>query len=501
MVRLGDHADHREVVALRVLDFTLCTQEGHPFNLSSDRSVMLAAGTLNYLPGRLFRDDQVATAAKRLDVYSIAVMAYEYACFTVPQGNQYRPLSDQLRNPTYQSLDALLNRCWAEEVLDCRELLSEVKGLEGVAPSAEVAPVAEKPSDTGSARVNPPPSQANAAPALLRDGNAKLQEGLIEDACHCFEQVGLLGDLRGYARLAYTLWRTDPQRAIDACDRGYTAFREADTRSPSDAEALKQIRVAKALAERDLQSLSHLCPADANATDLLRTGQCYARLLPTFDVLEDTAPAWDASVKQGGWGASPLPRKIRHRDSGISLLLVPPDVRGRSDGFYLGESVVSQFEWRAAGWPLPDGIARLGDDLPVHGVSWSEASDFAGALGFRLPTGVEWDLAARGGESDREVRGIGPQVANIRFGAHDTAPDGMMPASALKPSPSGFRQMFGNIWEWCQDSEFPGSNNRLRRGGCYKSSLEECLSRQPSFLDMSRRAYSLIGFRVAFSPP
>jgi formylglycine-generating enzyme required for sulfatase activity len=162
---------------------------------------------------------------------------------------------------------------------------------------------------------------------------------------------------------------------------------------------------------------------------------------------------------------------------------------------------VTQAEWKSAGVPLPPGLARAEDQLPVHGVSWFEASRFAQMLGFRLPTGDEWELAAWGGDGAADGMGVGPRHANVLVTPEGGLDARMLPASALEPLPTGFRQMFGNIWEWCADPESPDSAHRLRMGGSYRSRLEECLSRQRSYLDGHRSAYSLIGFRVAYTAP
>jgi hypothetical protein len=499
MVRIHRHGGLQEVAGVRLLDFTLCTEDGLPFGLSDDRSVQLAGGTVHYLPLRFFKDHHGARAGRWMDVYSIAIMAYEYACFKVPQDNHHTKISEVLQDPKCHGLDELLQRCWTEQVADCDALLAEVKALEDAASSIPGVAGKQKPGTKASATTGDRPI----AGVLFGDGRNKLQQGLVEEARRCFEQAGIEGDMRGWASLAESLWREDHGRAMKACEDGEAMFKAAVARRAGDSEALMHLRVVKALIERDHGRLADLCPSDDGSTDWLRTGRRYARLLQSFDVLEDAPPKSHTTVGRREAIASGFPWKIRHRVSGISLLLVSPSVRSRGSGsaaFYLGESVVSQAEWRAAGVPLPEGIVHVSDDLPIHGVSWFEASEFARAIGFRLPTGDEWDLAAWGDDPTREVIGIGPRNANVRLGTLDTRGAGMVATAALEPLPSGFRQMFGNIWEWCQDSESSDSVNRLRRGGCYKSSLEDCIDRRRSYFDGSRKAYSLIGFRVALSP-
>ncbi len=52
--------------------------------------------------------------------------------------------------------------------------------------------------------------------------------------------------------------------------------------------------------------------------------------------------------------------------------------------------------WKDLPYALKDETGKPIDDLPVVQVSWTDAVKFAGWLGMRLPTEVEWTRAARG---------------------------------------------------------------------------------------------------------
>lgn len=81
--------------------------------------------------------------------------------------------------------------------------------------------------------------------------------------------------------------------------------------------------------------------------------------------------------------------------------------------------------------------------LPVIHVDHAQARAFAAWSGKRLPTELEWEVAAAGADRDR---------ANLDQLAFAPAPAG---AYADAPSDHGAVQMLGDVWEWT-DSAFTG---------------------------------------------
>jgi iron(II)-dependent oxidoreductase len=98
-------------------------------------------------------------------------------------------------------------------------------------------------------------------------------------------------------------------------------------------------------------------------------------------------------------------------------------------------------------------------DEPVQHVCWYEADAYARWAGKRLPTEIEWEIAASWDPvSKRKLRfpwGDDPPDetrANLGQERFRPAPVGAYPAGA---SPSGCLQMIGDVWEWTATDFMP----------------------------------------------
>jgi formylglycine-generating enzyme required for sulfatase activity len=224
-----------------------------------------------------------------------------------------------------------------------------------------------------------------------------------------------------------------------------------------------------------------------------------------------------------------------------------PQHRVRLAGFLMGQTPITQAQWRAVARLVPPLGQRWQQDLPltpshfsgqpdsdqrpVEQVSWDQAIECCRRLSaitgdvYTLPSEAQWEYACRAGTISPFYFGdtISPELANYdgNYGygegpkgiyREQTTPVGMFPANAWS-----LQDMHGNVWEWCLDhwhenyegapidgSAWRNNNSeqdgaRLLRGGSWYYDPRNCRSACRA-LGQPDDAYDVVGFRVVCLP-
>jgi formylglycine-generating enzyme required for sulfatase activity len=220
-----------------------------------------------------------------------------------------------------------------------------------------------------------------------------------------------------------------------------------------------------------------------------------------------------------------------------------------SQGFWLGETEVTQGQWQKLMGTRPwtrgrmkgqDGLRldiKEGADYAASYISYGDAASFckklttqeqdAGRLPktwkYSLPTEAQWEYACRAGTKTRFSFGDDEsqlsQYAWFRKNPNNVTDQCAHQVGLKKPNAWGLRDMHGNVWEWCRDFygiRLPGGKdpvgpttppapggplvrNRVVRGGCWIDPAAGCTSTN-RFEANPQLGNGVDGFRVAAIP-
>jgi formylglycine-generating enzyme required for sulfatase activity len=151
-----------------------------------------------------------------------------------------------------------------------------------------------------------------------------------------------------------------------------------------------------------------------------------------------------------------------------------------------------------------------GKTCVLDGVQWNHD-----ALGYRLPTESEWEYSCRAGSQDAYFWGGDRQKMDQYVWYRDNSAGSTHAIGTKKPNAFGLYNMYGNVWEWCNDwfdttyyqvspAVDPAGpqigQERVLRGGSYANSDYFAQSGVRSKI-MPGVANGTIGFRVVLRHP
>ncbi len=186
----------------------------------------------------------------------------------------------------------------------------------------------------------------------------------------------------------------------------------------------------------------------------------------------------------------------------------------RVNGFRLGETEVTQKQWRLVMGSAPSYFKDC-DDCPVDSVSWNDVQSFfkklneQSGLRFRLPSEAEWEYACRSAGKDEKYCGGNDESKLAWYG--DNSDEKTQPVAQKQANGLGLYDMSGNVWEWTQDCwqnsydvassdsqtwEKATCTQRILRGGSWID-VAGSLSSTDRFGSSTATGNRNFGFRVA----
>ncbi len=141
-------------------------------------------------------------------------------------------------------------------------------------------------------------------------------------------------------------------------------------------------------------------------------------------------------------------------------------------------------------------------NCPLEGMDWEEAKTFCESVGGSLPSGAQWEYAARAGTTDAYTCGAEAGCLDDIAWYDGNAEGSTHPVGGKDPNAFGLYDMLGNVFEWVEDCYHADYNGapangeawvyddcwlRMLRGGGWDSS--------PFYLRASCRHGGIAGFR------
>jgi len=213
--------------------------------------------------------------------------------------------------------------------------------------------------------------------------------------------------------------------------------------------------------------------------------------------------------------------------TGIEMVLIPagwfemgsdskdeidePRHRTYVGAFYMDVYEVTQAEYQKVMGKNPSRWKHAKN--PVEQIRWSDAVRYCNARsrseglepaydlktwecdfetnGYRLPTEAEWERGARAGTGTTYYFGNNSARLRLHCWFKGNATRGPSPVGIKQPNPWGLYDVYGNVWEWCNDfyaedyyQKSPEKNStgpkagttRVLRGGCWDSAPDKCRS-------------------------
>lgn len=170
--------------------------------------------------------------------------------------------------------------------------------------------------------------------------------------------------------------------------------------------------------------------------------------------------------------------------------------------FALGQTEVTQGQWRAIMGSNPSSNKACGDNCPVEMVSWKDIQEFVHKLSdntgrqYRLPSEAQWEYACRAGKK-QEYCGSDDVGSVAWYGANSTSAKKTNPVATKQANAFGLYDMSGNVMEWVEDSYHDTYNGAPADGSVWVGDGERRVLRGGDWLSDPEYARAANRYRLA----
>ncbi|MGI0483754.1 formylglycine-generating enzyme family protein [Geminocystis sp. CENA526] len=187
--------------------------------------------------------------------------------------------------------------------------------------------------------------------------------------------------------------------------------------------------------------------------------------------------------------------------------------------FFMGKYPVTQEQYQAIMGENPSKFKGLVH--PVEKVDWLRATQFCQKLSqitgkkYQLPSEAQWEYACRAGSETKYYFGDNPYLLEHYAWYKNNSQGETHPVGMKKPNQWGLYDMYGNVWEWCEDlwhshyidaptNDYPWitglTQSHVVRGGGFDSESGACRSTHRSNAGSIVYQGYLYGFRIVYIP-